>query len=90
MGDCFPQEIISAVTAESGVKPEEDQQMRKASPIYSEFTTKKGNQRRSLLVWQKLKGRLRNGTVLEFLKKESFPLINKVALEFDIYFSIGI
>lgn len=39
MGDCFPQGIISAMTAESGVNPEEDQQMRKASLIYSEFTT---------------------------------------------------
>lgn len=42
------------------------------------------------MVWQKLKGRLRNGIVLEFLKKERFSLINKVALEFDIYFSVGI
>ena len=46
MGVCFPQEIISAPTAESGVKPE-DQQMRKASLIYSD-----------LMVWQKLTGRL--------------------------------
>ena len=42
------------------------------------------------MVWQKLKDGLRNGTVFGFLKKERFSLINKVALELDIYFSIGI
>lgn len=34
MGDCFPQGITSAMTAESGVNPEEDQQMRSQPDLF--------------------------------------------------------
>ena len=84
MDVCFPQETVSATTAESGVELE-DHQMRKQVWFILSLLYRKAVSHGHLCFGRNSKAGWGMGKFLSW-KKGSFSLMNKVALEFNIYF----